>query len=59
MLVKQDFKSGVYLPQVGLETGWSKDQFMDSLCEQKAGIKAGSWRDGGCEIYIFTATVFS
>ena len=59
VLVKQGFKSGVYLPQVGIETGWSKDEFMDSLCGQKAGIPKESWRDGSCEIYIFTATVFS
>ena len=59
VLVKQGFESGVYLPQVGIETGWSRDEFMNSLCGQKVGIATESWRDGSCEIYIFTATVFS
>jgi AmmeMemoRadiSam system protein A len=58
VLVKSGFKSGVYLPQVAVETGWSRDEFMDSLCAQKAGIPKGSWRTGGCEIYIFSAEIF-
>jgi AmmeMemoRadiSam system protein A len=58
VLVKIGFRSGVYLPQVAVETGWTRDEFMDSLCEQKAGIPKDSWRTGGCEIYIFSAEVF-
>jgi AmmeMemoRadiSam system protein A len=58
VLVKSAFRSGVYLPQVATETGWSRDEFMDSLCFQKAGLPIDSWKKGGCEIYIFNAEVF-
>jgi MEMO1 family protein len=58
VLVKSGFKSGVYLPQVATETGWGRDEFMDSLCAQKAGIPKDSWRTGACQIYIFSAEVF-
>jgi len=58
VMVKMGWKSGVYLPQVAEETGWSKEQFMDSLCGQKAGIPSDAWKTGACELYIFTAEVF-
>lgn len=58
VLVKKGFRSGVYLPQVALETGWSREEFMDSLCAQKAGIAKNSWKLNECDIYIFTAEVF-
>ena len=59
VLVKDDYRSGVYLPQVATETGWGRDEFMDSLCVHKAGMEASAWRTGVCQIYIFTAEVFS
>ena len=58
VLVKQGFQSGVYLPQVAKETGWTRDEFMTSLCGEKAGIDPDAWKRGECEIYIFTAEVF-
>lgn len=58
VLVKKGFRSGVYLPQVATETGWSKEEFMNSLCSQKAGFEPEAWKKGSCEIYIFTAEVF-
>jgi len=58
VVVKKGALSGVYLPQVAVETGWSRQEFMDSLCAQKAGIPADSWKTGECEIYTFTAEVF-
>ena len=58
VLVKQGFRSGVYLPQVATETGWSKEEFMNSLCASKAGIAKDAWKKGECEIYIFSAEVF-
>ena len=58
VLVKRGFSSGVYLPQVATETGWTRDEFMDSLCAQKAGLPRDSWKKGECDIYIFSAEVF-
>jgi len=58
VIVKRGFNSGVYLPQVAMETGWNKEEFLTSLCAQKAGLKPDAWKDPSTEIYIFTAEVF-
>ncbi|MCX5710588.1 MAG: AmmeMemoRadiSam system protein A, partial [Candidatus Omnitrophica bacterium] len=58
VLVKNNYTSGVYLPQVATETGWTKEQFMNSLCGDKAGMEPDAWKKGACEIYIFSAEVF-
>ncbi len=58
VMVKMGTLTGVYLPQVADETGWSKEEFMNSLCAGKAGIPRDAWKTGQCEIYIFTAEVF-
>ena len=59
VLIKSGFNSGVFLPQVATETGWSKEEFLSVLCEQKAGLSRSAWKDKDTEIYIFTAEVFS
>lgn len=58
VLVRDAYRSGVYLPQVATETGWSKDEFMNSLCGHKAGMASDAWESGKCDIYIFSAEVF-
>jgi len=58
VMVQSGIAGGVYLPQVADETGWSKEEFMNSLCAHKAGMPADSWETGKCDIYIFTAEVF-
>ena len=59
VLVRKGFRSGVFLPQVATETGWSKEEFMSQLCAQKAGFSPDAWKDKSTEIYVFTAEVFS
>jgi AmmeMemoRadiSam system protein B/AmmeMemoRadiSam system protein A len=59
VLVRRGFQSGVFLPQVATETGWSKEEFMSNLCAHKAGLSPDTWKDKSTEIYIFTAEVFS
>lgn len=59
VIIKKGRNSGVFLPQVAVETGWSKEEFLSNLCEHKAGLPANSWKDASCEMYIFSATVFS
>ena len=58
VIVKRGFNSGVYLPQVADETGWSKEEFLTSLCVHKANLAPDAWKDPATEIYIFTAEVF-
>jgi len=59
VLVKRGFNSGVFLPQVATETGWSKEEFLNNLCLHKAGLSADAWKDKATEIFVFTAEVFS
>ncbi|MFH0840038.1 MAG: AmmeMemoRadiSam system protein B [Candidatus Omnitrophota bacterium] len=58
VLVRRGFNSGVFLPQVATETGWTKDEFMANLCAHKAGLLPDAWKHGDVDIYIFTAEVF-
>lgn len=58
VIVKRGFAGGVYLPQVATETGWTKEQFMASLCSGKAGLSADAYKDPKTEIYVFEAEVF-
>lgn len=48
--------SGVFLPQVATETGWSKEEFLGHCACDKAGIGWDGWKTAN--IYTFTATVF-
>jgi len=57
--VKKGARAGVYLPQVATEMGWNKEQFLNSLCEEKVGLDANCWKDGSVDLYIFTAQVFN
>ena len=49
---------GIFLPQVATETGWSKEEFLDQLCAQKAGLLPDAWKDPKTKIEIFEAQVF-
>ncbi len=58
VIVKKGFASGVFLPQVATETGWSRKEFMEHLCEGKAGLSKDAYLDPKTEIYVFEAQVF-
>ena len=58
VIVKKGFAQGVFLPQVASEAGWTKKEFMEHLCEGKAGLKKDAYLDSNTEIYIFEADVF-
>ena len=58
VIVRKGTNSGVYLPQVATDTGWSLDEFMNSLCSSKASLPEDCWKDSSTEIYTFEAQVF-
>jgi len=58
VIVKKGYHQGVFLPQVATETGWSKEEFLDRLCYDKAHLPEDAWKDKDTEIYIFSAQVF-
>jgi AmmeMemoRadiSam system protein A len=59
VLVRRGLNSGVFLPQVADETGWSRDEFLSYLCAHKAGLPSDAWKDKKTELFVFTAEVFS
>lgn len=58
LLVKKGFSSGLLLPQVAIEWGFDREEFLKQTIF-KAGLDPSSLRDSDLEIYIFTAQVFS
>jgi AmmeMemoRadiSam system protein B/AmmeMemoRadiSam system protein A len=56
LLIVKGQNQGVFLPQVPVEQGWNRDQYLEGLCG-KAGLPGGCWREGA-QLYIFTAEVF-
>jgi AmmeMemoRadiSam system protein A len=56
VFVQKNGRGGLFLPQVW-EHFDNKEEFMNELCSQKAGLPKNCWKDGSAE--IFTFTVFS
>jgi len=56
LIIRKGFYSGVLLPQVPIENGWNKIQFLENLC-YKAGLKKDDYKEAN--LYKFSAEVFS
>ena len=50
-------RSGVLLPQVPVEQGWNRDEYLDYICI-KAGLPNMSYNASDAKLYTFTAVVF-
>lgn len=57
VVVVQDGRSGLFLPQVWEQIP-AKEDFMGELCEQKAGLPRGCWKDPKTQLYFFTVDPF-
>ncbi|RLE42505.1 TIGR00296 family protein [Candidatus Woesearchaeota archaeon] len=58
LMVKDAFGSGLLLPQVAVDEGWSVEEFLNYTC-MKAGLDADCWRNKRRNVYWFEAQVFS
>ena len=56
LLIRQNYRSGLLLPQVAVEWGWDRDTFLAQTC-RKAGLPLDAWQHGA-EIYRFQAEIF-
>ena len=56
LVVAQAGRQGVLLPQVPVEQGWEREEFLENLC-QKADLPPDCWHKGAA-LYTFTAVVF-
>jgi AmmeMemoRadiSam system protein B/AmmeMemoRadiSam system protein A len=57
IFIEEGYHTGVFLPQVAIETGWSKEEFLGHCARDKAGLDWDGWKTA--DLFIFTATVFS
>ncbi len=57
VMIKRGGRTGVFLPQVAVETGWSKEKFLSELCSQKTGVAADAYKDKETDIFVFTAQI--
>lgn len=49
--------TGLLLPIVPVEYGWSVEEFLEALC-QKSWLPPGAWRSSAVRIYSFQSQVF-
>ena len=56
LVVEEGWRRGLLLPQVPLEWGWSREQFLGQTC-RKANLPEDAWRTGA-RVYRFAAQVF-
>jgi len=57
IMIKKDYNSGTFLPQVAQKTGWDAEEMLCQCSERKAGLGRYGWKDA--EIYTYEALVFS
>jgi len=57
LIVKHGFNSGLLLPQVSVEYGWTEEEFLSHTCE-KAGLPENCWKDKETQIQKFKGIVF-
>jgi uncharacterized protein (TIGR00296 family) len=59
LVVESGWFSGLLLPQVALDYGMSKEEFLSHTC-LKAGLSSDAWKDTvNTKVYRFSAIVFS
>ena len=57
LIIKAGFNSGLLLPQVPIEYGWTEEQFLSQTCE-KAGLSKDFWKNKEAQVLKFEGIVF-
>ena len=58
LVIKDEFGSGLLLPQVAIEWGWDSKKFLCETC-RKAGLSPDCWDNMKRNVYKFQAQVFT
>ncbi|MCD6386361.1 AmmeMemoRadiSam system protein B [Candidatus Sumerlaeota bacterium] len=58
LVIEKGFQRGLLLPQVPVEWGWDRDEFLVHIC-QKAGLPPDAWKDPDSKLFVFSAQVFN
>lgn len=57
LIVEMGPYRGLLLPQVSIEWGWNKEDFLANTC-MKAGLSSDCWYDKDVKIYKFSSQIF-
>ena len=57
LVIQQGSRSGLLLPQVPVEWGWDRKEYLKQIC-YKAGLPLDAYRSADANVYTFTAEVF-
>jgi AmmeMemoRadiSam system protein A len=57
LLIRKGYYSGLLLPQVAAEYGWTTEEFLQETCH-KAGLPSDAYKAKDAEVYKFSAEVF-
>lgn len=57
LVIRKGFRSGLLLPQVPVEQGWNREQFLANTC-LKAGLPPNSYKEKDAQLFCFTGQVF-
>lgn len=55
LVIVNDMRRGLLLPQVPGMFGWTRDEYLEGIC-RKAGLRPSAWRSS--ELFTFTTQVF-
>ncbi len=58
LIIKHDGYSGLLLPQVPVEYGWTEEEFLGHACE-KAGLPRDIWKDLETQVLRFEGIIFN
>lgn len=58
VMIRQGRHGGLFLPQVPVDQGWDRDEYLSTLCWMKAGLPADAWRKKDAQLYVFEAEIF-
>jgi len=58
LIVEQGFYKGLLLPQVPVEQGWNKEEFLSHTC-MKAGLLPDAWYDENIKLFKFSGQIFT
>jgi len=59
VIISKGFKSGLFLPEVATDFGFTKEEFLSRLASEKAHLAPNAWRDPKTTLKIFTTTKFT
>ena len=57
LVIRKGFRSGLLLPQVPVEQGWDREQFLANTC-LKAGLPPGAYKEKDVQLFCFSGQVF-